>query len=173
MEYKIESERLIRQPYVAIRTTVRIDRIGEVMGPLYGELFGWLGEEGLAPAGMPWARYLAVGPDECEMELGAPLSVEAVGNVRVIGGVIPACDVVKVLHVGPYDQLGAAYGAMADWMRAHGAQAAGAMWEVYLTDPMQEPDPAKWQTLVYAPISRAEPHDSTAMTTSAGAETKP
>jgi len=155
MEYKIVSERLGRQPYVAIRTTVRIDRISQVMGPVYGDLFGWLGQKGLAATGAPWARYLAVGPEECELELAAPVDVETAGDARVIGGVIPGCDVVKTLHMGPYDELVAAYRAMADWMTAKGAQAAGAMWEVYLTDPTQEPDPASWQTLVYAPVSLA------------------
>ena len=35
--------------------------------------------------------------------------------------------------------------------RVPGAQ----MWEIYLTDPAQEPDPAKWRTQICWPVSAA------------------
>lgn len=154
MEYQVEQERMERRPYVAIRTTVRMDAIGQVIGPLFGELFGWLGSRGIAPLGAPWVRYLVVGAEECELELGASLSEETEGDGRVRAGVMPACDVIKTLHTGPYDELPSAYRAMADWLSANGSVAAGAVWEVYLTDPTSEPDPARWQTLIYFPVSR-------------------
>jgi effector-binding domain-containing protein len=132
-----------------------MDAIGAAMGPLYGELFGWLGQKGIRPAGAPWVRYLVVGAEECELEAGSPLTAEVSGEGRVIAGIMPACTVVSTLHVGPYSELVGAYSALAAWMTTNGAVAAGAMWEVYLTDPQSEPDSAKWQTLVYCPVADA------------------
>jgi effector-binding domain-containing protein len=35
---------------------------------------------------------------------------------------------------------------------AQGRRPASTMWEVYLTDPEEEPDPARWRTEVYWPV---------------------
>lgn len=153
MEYTIKKERIPRQPYLAIRETVSIKGIGELMGPLYGELYGWLGRNGVTPTGPAWTRYLAVGPEDCELELGVPIAAQVPGDARVAGGVMPECEVISTLYVGPFEDMGAAYSAMAAWLSEHSAVVSGAPWEVYLTDPAQEPDPAKWQTLIYFPIS--------------------
>lgn len=153
MDYTITTERLGRQPYLATRRTVSIQAIGEIMGPLFGELYGWLGCNGVTPVGPAWTRYLVVGPEETELELGVPIAAEVPGDARVVGGVLPECDVISTLHVGPYEAIGAAYTAMGEWISSHSAVVSGAPWEVYLTDPEQEPAPAKWQTMIYYPVS--------------------
>ena len=71
MEHKVERGRWERQPYAAVRTTVTMGQIGPSMGPLYGELFGWLGSKGIAPTGPPWSRYLTMGTDEVEFDVVA------------------------------------------------------------------------------------------------------
>jgi effector-binding domain-containing protein len=157
MDYVIEQGGLPRQPYVAIRAMVPMAGIGDAMGPLYGRLFEWLGANGVEPSGPPWTRYLCMGPDELEFEVAAPIAVGVKSDGEVIAGTMPACEYVRTLHVGPYDALGAAYSAMMDWMLGHGLQPIGAFWEVYLTDPESEPDPAKWQTMVYCPAYSPPP----------------
>ncbi len=154
MEYHVESVSVPWQLYVALRTTTRMDAISDVMGPLIGELFGWLGQRGIEPRGGPAVRYLFVGGEECEMEVFAPVAEEVAGEGRIYGGVRPAGEIARTLHVGPYDAMVGAYSAIALWMAANGFVPCGAWWEEYLTDPMAEPDPAKWETLVVAPISR-------------------
>ncbi len=44
-----------QQPYVAIRTQVRMEKIGTEVPPLNQEVFGWLGQCGVAPSGPPGA----------------------------------------------------------------------------------------------------------------------
>ena len=155
MGYTIEQRHNERQPYAAIRTTTPMSGIGAAMGPLYGELFGWLARKGVRATGEPWTRYLHVGPDEVELEIAAPVADEVKSEGRIIGGVMPACDVATTIHDGPYDRLGDAYEALAAWVAEHHAQVTGAMWEVYLTDPNREPDPAKYRTRVFDPILKA------------------
>lgn len=152
MDYTIQIEQQPRQPYVAVRATVPMAEIGQRMGPLFGQLFGWLGSHQVAPAGPPWTRYLAVGSDEVELEVGAPVATPIDGGEGVIAGVRPAAQVAKTLHIGPYDAMEAAYRAVMDWLQAQGRLVTGAMWEVYESDPEQEPDPQKWRTWVYFPV---------------------
>lgn len=153
LDYVIETSVEPRQPYVAVRATVRMAEIGQRMGPLFGELFGWLGRKGIEPAGAPWARYLTVGADEVELEIGAPLAAEIAGEDGMIAGVRPACEVAATIYMGPYEQIGPAYQAIAAWLSENGRLNAGAMWEIYETDPEQEPDPAKWRTRIVYPLA--------------------
>ena len=145
MSYSIEIEQQPRQPYVAVRTTVPMAEIGQHMGQVFGQLFGWLGMHQVTPIGPPWARYLAVGPDEVEFEVGVPVAAPVEASGPVTTGVRPATTVAKTLHVGPYDTLEGAYTAVMEWLGANGRLVTGAMWEVYESDPEQEPDPAKWR----------------------------
>jgi len=152
MSYTIEVEQQPREPYVAVRTTVRMADIGEHMGLLFGQLFEWLGTNNVTPIGPPFARYLAVGPEEVEFEVGVPVGAPVAASAPFIAGVRPETAVAKTLHVGPYDGMEAAYTAVMDWLGENGKLVTGAMWEVYESDPDQEPDPAKWRTWVYFPI---------------------
>jgi effector-binding domain-containing protein len=56
------------------------------------------------------------------------------------------------MHVGPYDTLHETYSAMQAWIVSQERRPSSFMWEVYLTDPEQEPDPARWQTEIYWPV---------------------
>jgi hypothetical protein len=44
------------------------------------------------------------------------------------------------------------YHEMMDWMSRHSLVPSDEMWEFYLTDPANEPDPAKWETRVVWPV---------------------
>jgi effector-binding domain-containing protein len=46
----------------------------------------------------------------------------------------------------------AAHDAIDKWMKANGKIAAGAPWEVYVTDPSAEKDTTKWLTEVIYPV---------------------
>jgi effector-binding domain-containing protein len=39
------------------------------------------------------------------------------------------------------------------WLAEHGHRLAGGMWEYYLSDQAQEPDPATWRTEIVCPIT--------------------
>jgi len=155
MGYTIELRHQERQPYAAIRTTIPMSGIGGAMGPLYQELYGSLGRRGIGATGEPWTRYLVVGGDEVELEVGTPVADQPAAEGRVAGGVLPAGDVVATEHVGPYARLPEAYAAITEWIESHHLTVAGAMWEVYLNDPSSEPDQSGARTRVCFPVVRA------------------
>ena len=55
-------------------------------------------------------------------------------------------------HVGPYDTMADTYTQLLAWAADNGLELATGMWEVYLSDPSAEPDPATWRTEVFWPV---------------------
>jgi effector-binding domain-containing protein len=47
--------------------------------------------------------------------------------------------------------MGPAYEALADWVERRGGELDGEAWEVYYSDPGEQPDPATWRTEVIQP----------------------
>lgn len=107
------------QPYAGIPATVTMDTISAAVDSGFPELFGWLASQDIAPAG-PAGSYLVL------------------------------------RHTGPNDGLVASHAELRRWAAEHGVRfgtretGQGSAWggrvEHYLTDPSQEPDPAKWET---------------------------
>jgi effector-binding domain-containing protein len=143
------------EPYVAIPATVTMQTIGETIGTLMGDLFGWLDERELKPTGAPFVKYNVIDMErEMEIEVGAPLAAAAAGNGHVRAGLLPAGRYATVVHIGHYDGLveatdrllrwGAEQGLV--WDRSDDQRGWGARLECYETDPAEEPDPANWRT---------------------------
>jgi hypothetical protein len=136
-----------------------MDGIRGFMDAAFPELFAAMGAAGLVPGGPPFSRYFAFGPDRVELELGVPLapgpggprrSFDGVGRVQP--GELPGGQVAVAWHVGPYDGIAATYEKLIAWVTEQGREPAGAMWEVYWTDPTAEPAPTKLRTEVILPL---------------------
>jgi effector-binding domain-containing protein len=65
---------------------------------------------------------------------------------------LPGGKALFTMHVGPYDQIGAAYGAIQEYAKVNGLNLAGMMWERYLTGP-EETDLSKHVTEVFWPLA--------------------
>ena len=144
------------QPYMAIRGHVTMAEIGAFAGRT-GEVFGWLGARGLAPAGPPFLKYNVIDmARQLEIETGVPVSAPAAGEGEVISGVLPAGRYATVTHVGHPSELMGVTKALLDWAAGQGLtwdmspDADGDRWgsrlEIWLTDPAEEPDMSKWVT---------------------------
>lgn len=140
------------QPIVGIRATTTMEEIKQVIGALFGEVMEYLAGNGIAPAGMPFTIYHEMDAERLVMECGMPVASPVEGTERVRSGELPAGKVATVTHMGPYEQLGQTWSALMKWMEDEGLQPACAPWEVYVTDPGEEPDPSKWRTDIFFPI---------------------
>lgn len=152
-------EERAEQPYVGIRTQVAMGGVGEVAGPLLGELFAWLGSRGLTPSGPPFFRYLSIDMErELELDVAVPIAGDVAGDERVQRRAVPAGRYATAVHTGPYDGLLDATGALLQWGADEGVtwdatpspegERWGARLEIYLTDPAQEPDPERFETVL-------------------------
>jgi len=148
------------QPYAGIRVCVPMEGISAAVDEAFPELFGWLAEQGVAPAGPPFIRYRVIDMmKELDIELAVPAEVTddatAAAGGRVRAGVLPGGRYAVLRHVGPYDGLVASNAALQEWAEQHGVEFdswetdRGSGWrgraEHYLTNPAEEPDASKWE----------------------------
>jgi effector-binding domain-containing protein len=153
MEERPTVEARTDQPYVAIPVRVRMEDLGPVVPPLTGQVFDWLNERGISPAGPPFWRYVFIDMDaELEIETGFPVANTVEGDEQIQAGVLPAGDYATVVHTGHPDTLVTATRDLLDWAEKENLEwdADGRTWgcrlEEYLSDPDEVPDMDQWQT---------------------------
>lgn len=151
MDYRCELLDRPAQPTLVIRTRAAVQNLPQVIGPAYGAVFQYAGRLGVQPSGAPFVAYHNMDMQDLDMEIGFPFAQKLPGEGQVLAGEIPGGKAAACLHVGPYDQLGAAYEALHQWMQANGHVPAGVAYEFYLNDPQGTP-PAELQTQLVFPL---------------------
>ena len=146
-------------PYVAVRRTLRMDELGDVLPECWPQVFNWVSTRGLVDqvTARPIIRYLKINmPDELVVDIGIPLNSSVQADGDIVADELPAGNYAEGVHEGPYDLLADANAALQSWAAAEGIELDGedgaAGWsgrfEMYLTDPETTPDPSGWQTLI-------------------------
>jgi effector-binding domain-containing protein len=146
------------QPYVGIRTQVPMIELPKTIPGLLGELFPWLGQRGVEPSGPPFIRYHVIDMAALlDVELGIPVATAMPGDDRVRPGLLPAGRYAALVYTGVDNGI-AGNAALLDWGKQQGltwdrwqaetGDAFGARYESFLTDPNDQPDPARWETEV-------------------------
>jgi effector-binding domain-containing protein len=146
-------ETRIDQPYAAIPVKVSMDELGAVVPPLTGQVFDWLADRGIRPAGPPFWRYVVVDMDaDLELETGVAVASAVDGDERIRTGLLPGGRYATVVHKGHPDTLVSATRDLLDWAAQRGLEwdANGKAWgcrlEEYLSDPAEVPDMSQWET---------------------------
>ncbi len=95
--------------------------------------------------------------DKLDIELGVPVAAAVAGDGRLQPGVLPAGRYASLIYTGVANGI-PANGALLEWGARQGLQwdswadpqgdAFAGRLETFLTEPDDEPDPAKWQTEV-------------------------
>ena len=152
MKPEFKTRQIDAQPILGIRATTTMDKLPEIMGSLFGEIYGYIQQRGQAPAGMPLTIYHSMDSHTIDLECAMPVSSPMEGTDRIRSGELPAGTVVAVTHMGPYDDLPRTWTALMEWIESNELQAANAPWEVYVTDPGAEPDQSKWRTDIFFPV---------------------
>ena len=130
-----------------------MDELGTVVPPLTGQVFGWLPDRGISPAGPPFWRYVVVDMEaELELETGVAVASRSRVTIRFGLAFCPAGRYATVVHNGHPDTLVIATRDLLDWAAERGFDwdADGNTWgcrlEEYLSDPAEVPDMSEWQT---------------------------
>ena len=154
MEYEIKTRETVTQPIVSVRGHTPMSDMPGFFGRAYGEIYGLIGSLGVRPVGGPISIYHdpEFREDDIDVEVAVPVSEPVEGTGRVVGGTLAGGTVAFTLHVGPFDEVGNAYTALADWAQTHGHEMAGPPRECYLTDPATTPNPAEYRTEIIWPI---------------------
>lgn len=147
MTYRCELKERQEQPALSVRTRAADEDLPEVVGKTYGAIMRYLEELGEQPVGMPFAAYYNMDVQNLDVEIGFPVARELVGNGEIQPSALPGGKVASALHVGPYDQLGAAYEALAEWTKVHGYETSGVSYEFYYEGPETPPDELRTEIL--------------------------
>lgn len=146
------------QPYLSIRTLAGMPELPNVIPTLIDEVFGWLAQHGITPAGAPFMRFHVIDmANQIDMEIGVPVASPQQGDDRVKPGAVPAGRYASLIYTGVADGV-PANAALLDWCANQGLKldqwdtpkgdAFGGRFEFFLTGPEDDPDPGKWDTEV-------------------------
>lgn len=151
MTYEITLEHRPEQHAAVVRQTVPPEGIAAFIGDAFGEVGVVLARQNLFPTGPPFGRYRFV-DGGFDIEAGFTTTSPVRPEGRVVDAVLPGGQVAETVHVGAYDRVPAAYGAVLEWLAENGRSATGDPWEFYL-DP---PDVAEPRTVVCFPCDAAD-----------------
>ncbi len=144
---------LAPQDTAVVRDRIPLAGMPEFFGRAFTQVFPAVSAQGLEPTGPPFGFYPSPPGDMIEVEAGVAVS----GPLSPVGDVVPSTlpggTVAHGIHVGPYDDLQETYAELQQWVGDQGLELGSAMWEVYLSDPGAEPDPATWRTEVFWPVA--------------------
>lgn len=136
-------------PTAAIRGVVPMAEIADFFDRSFSELATVLDEQAIAPTGPAFARYAGPPGASADLEVGFPVA----GTVTPSGGVHPSSlpdgRVAHVVHIGGYDQLGETWGLLGAWIAEQGLTPSADLWEVYVTKPTPDMDPADLRTELF------------------------
>ena len=155
MTYDIASREVPDQPIVSIRERHPLSELPAFIGRSFGEIYQHLALLGAVPSGEPFIIYHSFGPDDLDVEACAPIAREVVATGRISARVLSATTVAETLHVGPYEALGEAYGALTGWIAQNGYEVAGPVRETYLNEPGPGVPPEAYRTRIAMPIAMA------------------
>lgn len=129
------------------------ETIGPKFGEIYGKIMGYMTTNNLQPAGMPMSVTLGISDTEWNNNVAIPWGEEsAIPSGDIIVSTTMGGKVIKGIHLGSYDKLNESYAQMVQYMKYKKLESSGDVYEVYQTDPMNEPDTAKWQTHLFYPV---------------------
>ncbi len=143
----------LEQATAVVREDVSVDELPEFFGRALHRAMAAVQAQGHHPTGPPIALYHGKPHGSVDVEAGFPVEAPITPSEGVTPGRLPGGRVVEATHVGSYDEMARTYDAVVAWMAERRLTPAEEMWEVYLTDPVTQPDPATWRTQIFWPVA--------------------
>ena len=156
----LKVERVDLQPqtiaYVSGTTTTDVDTIGKALGVAYGSIGAAMKTAGLKMDGAPLAITRRYDPQAKVYEFDAAIPVAPAEATLPADGAVKltktyAGQALRVVHTGPYAELGKTYALIDAFKKAYALEDNGNNWEQYIDDPTTKPA-AELRTLIFVPI---------------------
>jgi effector-binding domain-containing protein len=152
--YEVVVKKTDAQIVASVRDVIPV--YGEI-GRLYGEIFAYLGSNGVAPVGPPMAIFYDEEYKEqnVDVEAAVPIDKKLPDTDRVKIQELPAIEQMAcVVHQGDYSNISQAYNALMTWIDRNRYRVAGNDREIYLRGPGDSNDPTSYVTEVQFPIEK-------------------
>jgi len=124
-----------------------------------GQLYAWVAQHGLQPAGMPAGVYLedpqTADANDARWEVrtpvvGDPPETEEPGDLGVKH--LEPHLVASVMYRGVYENIAPTYGELGEWVANHGYEVIGPPEELYYSDP-ETTKPEDYLTEIRFPVA--------------------
>jgi effector-binding domain-containing protein len=152
---RVEQKMTDPQMVLLVRDSAGPQTYAQVFVKAFGEIGTFMKANNLKQVGPLFSIYTRYDSTTqfAVMDIGAPVDkpVEK-GKGRVRFEKIPAMEVMVAHYFGPYDKMAKAYWVLSQSIKEAGKKEAGGPWEVYISDPGVEKDPAKLQTDIFFPV---------------------
>ena len=136
-----------------------MDDMSALFDQAFTALFPALAAAGITPVAPPFSLHHRMPTETGDFEVGIPVDKALtepidVDGVRIEASSLPGGDIATLSHLGSYEALGEAWGGLMAAVIADGREPAFPFWEVYVTEPTPDLDPATLQTDLH---TRLEP----------------
>jgi effector-binding domain-containing protein len=152
MLYTLSTRTILPRAMAYTRVTCKPGEFSSVFSETQIGMLIYLHRQGGLPTGSGFVRYYQISDEQLDMEMGVLLSQPVAETDSIQVGELPGGLVAMARHIGPYNNLGKVYTAMQTWIEEQGYAIAGAPWEIYWTDPQEEPDSGRWKADVIWPL---------------------
>jgi effector-binding domain-containing protein len=135
-----------------VRGTVAAEEITDFFDRSFSVLAEAIAAQGVAPTGPAFGLYRGIPDATIDVAVGFPTNraIEPDGSAEA--GELPGGRVARVLHAGGFDGLGEAWQRLGGWIAEQGLTPSETYWEVYLTEPSPDMDPADLRTELNWPV---------------------
>jgi effector-binding domain-containing protein len=140
-------------PTAVIHGVVPMAEIVGFFDRSFSEIAAVLDEQGVAPTGPAFARYAGPPGETADIEVGFPVDASVSPKGEVHSSALPAGRVARLVHAGGFDSLGESWGRLGAWITEQGLTPGADLWEVYVTEPNPEMDPADLRTELFWTIA--------------------
>jgi len=154
--YDVIIKKIEPQTVASLRKVIPVP---QDVGKMFEELFTYLDQRGVKPAGPPSAIWHDTEHKEKDWDTEVVVAIadalpasEGVKTIQLPG----VANMAYTIHQGSYEGFPQAYTALMGWIEAHGYRIAGPMREIYLVGPGPTPtDPSTYVTEIQVPVEKA------------------
>jgi effector-binding domain-containing protein len=131
---------------VVIPGTVPMSEATDFFDRSFRTLAETMAARSIAPSSPAFALYHGPPAETADLEVGFVVDQEIEPSGDVLPSSLPGGRAARVIHAGPFDQLGSSWEGLREWIGAEGLKAGRVIWEVYLTEPSPDMDPQDLRT---------------------------
>ena len=138
--------------YIGITDSCALQDVSQRMSDLYSEILVFGVRSGVDMTNRPLAIYHRLDEKMAVFELGVPIDKRIPVTDRIQYKTMQGKEHVVANYYGSYETLADGHNAIQHWLMRYRRKVNGNPWEMYVTDPVIEPDTNKWLTRIYYPV---------------------
>ncbi|HZA03454.1 MAG TPA: GyrI-like domain-containing protein [Propionibacteriaceae bacterium] len=136
-----------------VRGTVAAEEITDFFDRSFSVLGEAIAAQGVSATGPAFGLYRGIPDDTIDVAVGFPTDRPIEPDGAAEAGELPGGRVARVVYAGGFDGLGEAWQRLGAWIADQGLTPSETYWEVYVTEPNPEMDPADLRTELNWPVS--------------------